>query len=68
MSQTEIRRRMVEEEEALGIFRRICPFFGRSCRTVSSTLTEALPMQTPQKTSGWKLITSCVAASRFGQQ
>lgn len=58
----------MEEEEALGIFRRICPFFGRSCRMVSSTLTEALPMQTPQKTSGWKLITSCVAASRFGQQ
>jgi len=68
MSQMEIRRRMVEEEEALGIFRRLCPFFGRSCRMVRSRLTEALPMQTPQKTSGWKLITSCVAASRFGQQ
>jgi len=68
MSQTEIRRRMVEEEEALGIFRRLCPFFGRSCRMVSSRLAEALPMQTPQKTWGWKFITSCVAASLLGQQ
>lgn len=68
MSHTEIRRRMVEEEEALGIFRRLCPFFGRSCRMVSSRLAEALPMQTAQKTWGWKLITSCVAASLLGQQ
>lgn len=35
---------------------------------LSSKLADALPMQTPQKTSGWKVKTSRVAASRLGQQ
>lgn len=68
MSQAEMRRRMVVEEEALEIPPEPRSFFGRSCRALKRIPAEALPRQTPQKTSDLKDTTSCVETSLLGQQ
>lgn len=72
MSQTLMMNRIREEDAGLG--RGYCPSLlgpfrlGRSWKTEQDRLRAALARVSAPKSSGWKVTTSCVAASRFGQQ
>lgn len=72
MSHTLMIKRIREEDAGLGSG--YCPslrypfLLGRSCKMENKRLRTALPRVSVPNSTGWKVTTKSVAASRFGQQ